>query len=141
MSGYLDQYGAGEERRGKIIKRTVLALVVLLVVGGALTFIFYNWREERQTRHFFALLQQHDYKGAYALWGCTDQKPCRDYSMTDFVKDWGSVSEGKITRSRSCGSGVIITVDLTGNRQERLWIQRGDLVMGFSPWQGCPAGK
>ena len=30
MAGYLDQYGAGEERRGKIIKTLVISLVALV---------------------------------------------------------------------------------------------------------------
>jgi len=40
MAGYLDQYGAGEERRGKIIRNVVIAVVALVVIGGASTSIF-----------------------------------------------------------------------------------------------------
>jgi len=141
MPGYLDQYGEGEERREKILKRAAIALVALLVVGGALLFVFYNWREERQAKRFFDLLQHRDFAAAYRLWGCTEQKPCRDYSLADFMKDWGSVSEGKVTRSRSCGSGVILTVDVRGKGEEKLWVQRGDLTLGYSPYPGCPPGK
>src|SRR5574340_904703 len=140
MAGYLDQYGAGEERRGKIIKYTVLGLVALVVVGGILTFIFYNWREERQARRFFDLLARHEFTSAYALWGCSDQNPCRDYPSSEFMKDWGKITSGKIVKSRSCGSGVILTVDVPG-RQEKLWVERKNLTLGFSPWPGCPPGR
>jgi hypothetical protein len=51
------------------------------------------------------------------------------------------VSHARITRSRSCGSGVILTVDMGKNRQEKLWVQRDDLSLAFSPFPGCPALK
>ncbi|MCL4402705.1 MAG: hypothetical protein M1436_08600 [Acidobacteria bacterium] len=141
MPGYLDTYGAGEEQREKVLKRIALALVIALVAGAVLVFVFYNWREERQARRFFELLGERHYRAAYAMWGCTEQTPCRDYGMPDFMKDWGTVTGGKVTRSRSCGSGVILTVDVPGRGEERLWVQRGDLTIGFSPYPGCPPGK
>ena len=75
MAGYLEQYGAGEERRerrGKIIKILVISLVALVVIGGGLYFNFHNYREERQVKQFLSNLDARDYKGAYALFGCTD---------------------------------------------------------------------
>jgi hypothetical protein len=142
MAGYLDQYGAGEERREKLIKTAVLAVVVLLVVGGVLFFVFKNWRQERQVKSFFDLLARQNYKAAYEMWGCTDRKPCRDYQMDEFLKDWGPPS-GKsgysITKTRSCGSGVILTVAYPNRQEDKLWVERESLVIGFSPWPGCPA--
>ncbi len=145
MAGYLDQYGAGEERREKIIKWLVAGALAAAIAGGVLYFLFKNYRQERQVRRFFELMAQQDYKAAYALWGCTDEQPCRDYQFPEFMKDWGPQSERAdaksyhITKSRSCGSGVIITVDSGKNQQEKLWVQRGDLTIGFSPLPGCPA--
>ena len=52
MAGYLEQYGAGEERRGKIIKVLVLSLIALVLIGGGLYFNFHNFREERQVTEF-----------------------------------------------------------------------------------------
>ena len=60
MAGYLDQYGAGEERRIKIIKTLVISAVTLLVVGGIAFFIFHNYRQEQQVKRFFALMEQQD---------------------------------------------------------------------------------
>ena len=50
----------------------MISLVSLVVVGGVAFFVFHNYREERQVKQFFDLLQAaQDYKAAYALLGCT----------------------------------------------------------------------
>src|SRR5581483_2958617 len=139
MAGYLDRYGEGEEQREKLIKIVVFSLVGLLIVGGVVYFLFKNYRQERQVKNFFTLLASKDYQQAYALWGCTESKPCRDYPFSEFMKDWGPQSGRNaagyhIAKSRSCGSGVIITVDLPNNREEKLWVERDNLTIGFSPW-------
>jgi len=143
MAGYLDQYGAGDERRIRIFKTIAIAVAAIILVGGPLYFIFHNYRQEQQVKKFFALLAAHDYKSAYALWGCTDSKPCSAYPMSSFLEDWGPEKADpinvRIARSRSCGSGVILTVDFDKNREEKLWVQRDDLTIGFSPLPGCPA--
>lgn len=150
MAGYLDHYGAGEERREKTIKRLVLIAVVVIVAAGVLFLIFKNYRQERQVNRFFDLLAHQDYQSAYALWGCTAANPCRDYPLAEFMKDWGPQSEHAdpksfhITKTRSCGSGVIVTVDSrkdAGTREDKLWVQRDDLTIGFSPLPGCPQGQ
>jgi hypothetical protein len=146
MAGYLDQYGAGDERRGKIVKRSVISLFTLVVAGCALFFIFHNFREERQVKQFYTLLANKDYKAAYALFGCTDTSPCRYYGFDKFLEDWGpasghnDVSNVRVSRSRSCGSGVLMTVDFGKNQQDKLWVERRDMSIGFPPVQGCPAG-
>ena len=149
MAGYLDQYGAGEERRARtfqIVKRIVLSLVALVVIGGTLFFVFHNYKQEQRVMEFFARIQAKDYKGGYALFGCTDSKPCRYYPFEKFMEDWGpatgrSFDGAHITRSRSCGSGVLLTVDFSKNQQEKLWVERADMSVGFPPVQGCPAGQ
>jgi len=145
MAGYLDQYGKGDERREKIGKILIYSVIALVVIGGPLMFIFHNYRQEQQARKFFNLLAAKDYKAAYALWGCTDAKPCNGYSLQNFMDDWGpgkaDPTNFRITKSRSCGSGVILTVDFDKKREEKLWVQRDDLVIGFSPLPGCPAPR
>jgi hypothetical protein len=153
MAGYLDHYGAGEERREKRIKRLVLTAVAVVIAAGVLFFIFKNYRQERQVNRFFDLLARQDYQPAYALWGCTAANPCRDYQFTEFMKDWGPQSEHAdpksfhIAKTRSCGSGVIVTVASnkdsnkgSNKREDKLWVQRDDLTIGFSPLPGCPPG-
>jgi hypothetical protein len=149
MAGYLDHYGAGEERREKTIKRLALTILTVVVTAGVLFLIFKNYRQERQVNRLFDLLARQDYQSAYALWGCTAAKPCRDYPFTEFMKDWGPQSEHAdpkafhITKTRACGSGVIVTVDSNkGSKQEdKLWVQRDELTIGFSPLPGCPQGQ
>lgn len=144
MGGYLARYGVGEERREKIVKKTLLALLAAVIVGGILFFVFHNVRQEGRVKDFFARLAAHDYKGAYALWGCTDAHPCENYTFDMFMQDWGpskgNPAQARITRSRSCANGVILNVDF-GNEQEILWVERGNLSMSFSPFPGCPNPK
>jgi hypothetical protein len=118
----------------------------VVLIGGALFFNFHNFREERQVKQFLSRLDARDYKAAYALFGCTDASPCRYYPFDKFMEDWGPNSghsgfgDARITRSRSCGSGVLLTVDYGQSRQEKLWVERRDMSIGFPPVQGCPAG-
>src|SRR5215471_17918901 len=135
MAGYLDQYGVGEERREKTIKYVVLSVVTLAILGGILAFIFHNFQQEQQAKRFFALLQSHDYQPAYNLWVRTESDR-RGYPFESFMRDWGprsghpDVSNYRIAKSRSCGSGVILTVDFGNNQQEeKLWVQREDLTI------------
>jgi hypothetical protein len=147
MPGYLDTYGAGDEKRERIVKTLVISLVALLIVGGIGFFIFHNYRQERQVKHFFELLSSHDYQAAYALWVRTEQDR-RGYPMETFLQDWGpkgqhaNVGGARISKSRSCGSGVILTVDFGGGGPpEKLWVERDNLTIGFSPLPGCPAPR
>jgi len=143
MAGYLEQYGEGDERRLKIIKSLVISLVALLVIGGTAYFIFHNYRQEQQVKRFFALLEQKDYQAAYVLWVRTESDR-KGYSYETFLRDWGpqgdhrDVSDFHISKSRSCGNGVILTVDFGKNQMEKLWVAREDLTIGYSPMPGCP---
>jgi hypothetical protein len=162
MSGYLANYGAGHQQREKRVRRLITLAVIVVVVGGTylLTFktpllerylrvvqILKNGRQEREVETFLDLLRKGDYKAAYALWGCTEAKPCRDYPMANFMEDWGPhgapavAASYQITKSRACGSGVILTLDSGANQEQKLWVEREDPVIGFSPWPGCPAGR
>ena len=145
MAGYLENYGAGDERREKRIKVGVLFVAVLLVAGGILWALFHNYPEERQAKRFFDLLEAKDYKGAYALWGCTDAKPCRDYAMPEFMKDWGP-SQGPfsgvdVLDAESCGSGVIVEVEAGPGGDKKLWVERETRQLGFPPFERCPQGN
>jgi hypothetical protein len=145
MAGYLDQYGAGEEERERLIKRIAIAVVAAIVLGAVGFFVFHNYRQERQAKRFLAALAAHDYQAAYAAWGCTPAKPCSAYPFESFMRDWGpqsahpDVSGYRISRSRSCGTGVILTVDFQKGQEEKLWVERDDLSLSFSPFPGCPA--
>lgn len=145
MAGYLDSYGAGEERREKIIKWAALAVVVAVVAGGIFWALFHDYPEEHQAKQFFELLKAGDYKSAYAMWGCTDAKPCRDYAMPEFMKDWGPsqspVGDVAVLDGESCGSGVIVDVDTGKSGEKKLWVERDTHVLGFPPFERCPQGN
>jgi len=42
MAGFLDEYGAGDERRARIIKLILVSVVVAAVLSGLLYFLFRN---------------------------------------------------------------------------------------------------
>lgn len=146
MAGYLEQYGAGEERREKIVKTTLISLLIALVAGGILFFVFHNYRQEQRVKLFITLLERHDYQNAYALWVRTPADR-EGYPFSSFMQDWGpksghaDVSGYRISRSRSCGSGVILTLDFNKGQEEKLWVQRDNLTIGYSPLPGCPAPR
>src|SRR6266566_543233 len=129
MPGYLDQYGAGVDRRIKIYKTIAISVVAAAIVAGFVFWLFHNYREEQRGKEFLALLRAHDYKGAYALFGCTDAKPCTAYEFSRFMEDWGpssehaNVADAKIKTSHSCGSGVLLTVDFGRDKREDLWVE------------------
>ena len=147
MPGYLDQYGAGDERREKILKRGLLALIIVIVGGGLLYLFFHNYRQEKRAKEFFSRLAAKDYQAAYAFWGCTAEKPCREYPLNKFLEDWGPQSHRanagalSIESTESCGSGVILDISNGGRPDEKLWVERGALTISFSPWPECPYGR
>ena len=145
MAGYLDTYGAGVDRRIKLIKTSVIAVVAAVALGAVLFYIFHNYSEEQRVKQFLAALSAKDYRVAYRMFGCTEAKPCTAYAFDKFMEDWGPAaghdpSHARVTRSLSCGTGVILTVDYGQQRQEKLWVERKDKTIGFPPFDVCPSG-
>jgi hypothetical protein len=145
MAGYLDHYGEGYAKRHKRKKLIVAIVLVLVIGGGGLYLGLRNFRQKAKVTTFLELTRKKDYAAAYQLWGCTDAKPCPDYPFAKFMEDWGPKSRNaqfdsfRITKSRSCGSGVIVLVDLGQNREERFWVEGPAMTVGFSPWPACPS--
>lgn len=143
MGSYLDGYGVADARRERIRKRILIAAGTLLVLAGVLYFMFRNYREERQAKLFLDHLTRQDYKSAYALWGCTDARPCRDYGFERFLEDWGpksphaEVSKAHIGKVRSCSSGIIVTLEFPQIDPVLLWVERASRELSFSPWPIC----
>ena len=52
---------------------------------------------------------------------------------------YAQIASFDIAKSKACGSGVIVTVDLGQNREERFWVEGSEMTIGYSPWQVCPA--
>lgn len=137
MGSYLEEFGVKDAKRERLIKRIVLTLLAVVISGGVLWFLFRNYREESRVKEFVAALERKDYKAAHALWGCTDQTPCRDYAMNQFLEDWGEKA-GSVTRGsvKSCEGGIIQTVVVNG-KETLLYVDRETQLIGFSPWPVC----
>ncbi len=148
MSSYLEAYGAAEQHRARvfaILKISSIVLASALVLGLILYGIFKNYSEEQRAKTFLGLLTAHNYSAAYAMWGCTDTHPCRDYPYAKFQEDWGPKSEhaneaaAKVGQSQSCGSGVVIQVNYKANEEPvSLWVERNTGIISFAPWPECP---
>jgi len=148
MSGYLEAYGAAEEHRARrlgLLKHVSIGLVSVLVIGLILYAIFKNRSEEQRARTFLSLLDARNYAAAYAMWGCTDARPCPDYPFAKFQEDWGpqsghaDESSAHIALSQSCGTGVLIRLDYKANEEPvALWVERDSGIISFAPWPECP---
>ena len=143
-SGYLEDYGAGEERRQHLIRNSILITLGVILAGLLLVFLLRYFHETQMAKRFLNELQAKDYTAAYAAWGCTSASKCPDYPMSKFMEDWGAQSSAgvsqtpKITDTERCGNGVIVSVQIPPARQEKLFIEKGSSALGFSPVASCP---
>lgn len=140
MSGYLEEYGAGEDKRETLIRNSIVIAAILIVVTAFCWYLFQTFPEVRTAKHFLTLVRAKDYTGAYADWGCTSAHPCQDYPYNKFLEDWGpqsSASNPHITDAESCGTGVIVTVDTGGGPPSALFVERYGSGLSFSPVAVC----
>jgi hypothetical protein len=86
---------------------------------------FRNWSEERQLRGFLEALKAKDYEKSYAMWGCTKEKPCAEYTYEKFLEDWGP--EG---RYKNAATGAIVRSGHTGSSARRF-------LLKFKPPDDC----
>lgn len=144
MSTYLEGYGAGEEKKSKVIRAAIVSTVAVLVLGTFGFFGLRNYGARATFDQFIELLQKKDYTSAYALWGCTPQTPCRDYNMERFLRDWGPDSPAKdaasarVVQRASCGSilnvtGVLRIYQFSPDYTVSLWVDKQDGRLGFAP--------
>ena len=144
MAGYLDHYGAGEERRNRIIIRAIVALLAIAFVWTLGWYLFLNHHQESVIENFEAALKRGDTATAYKLWGCATPQTCPDYTYEKFLKDWGSGPDGPdlktlhLTDSEQCNNAVLLTIQVNPNRSELLWVDRGNDLISFAPFPICP---
>jgi hypothetical protein len=144
MPGYLDQYGAGDERRATIIKRIVYVTLAVIILTGVPWYIFENHAQEGRVKDLLAALRKHDYQGAYNAWGCGQPGTCGGYDYNRFLEDWGEKSNTdtnllRIEDSESCGSGVMLSVRAARDRKEMLWVETSNGHISFAPVPVCPS--
>jgi hypothetical protein len=142
MAEFLSGYGEGEERRSKIVWRSIAAVAALLIVAAALYFTFRGYSHKRRVESFLEQLGKQNYQAAYQMWGCTPSTPCRDYPFDRFMEDWGpnsprSILPTGIKKTKYCGHGVIAILDTSKGEESLLWVESKDMSIGFAPWPVC----
>jgi hypothetical protein len=146
MAGYLDNYGAGEEQRNRIIIRSIVSVIAMVVVAALSWYLLRNHHQEGVVKTFLSAVRGGDYQGAYRDWGCTPEKPCSGYAFDKFQADWGpSAKDGApnasvlgINDSETCSTGVLLTVAVNDSRQEKLCVDKGNDAISFAPYPICP---
>ena len=141
MSTYLDEYGAADARRERIVKILVGALLGAAVVAGLLWYFFRDYREQRLVREFLDALGEGNYQTGYQMWGCTEESPCVNYPYESFLEDWGATAIGDpellaLASKRSCSGGIIQTVH-NGDEDILIWVDRQEGTLAFSPFSAC----
>jgi hypothetical protein len=146
VGSYLQQYGAGEEKRNRVLKVTVTSLIAILVIALVGYWIFKDYPEKQKAKRFLAEVNAHDYQAAYQEWGCTTQHPCPNYDYKRFVEDWtgaGQKTSGNwnIESTDSCRSFLTVNVRAPGTDLQSLAIQRSDHSLSFAPAPECQERK
>jgi hypothetical protein len=152
MPGYLDQYGAGEDRRNALILRAIVGTLTTVVVVSLGWYVLKNHHQEGVVKTFLQAVRRGDLQAAYRDWGCTAAKPCTGYEYKRFAGDWGPAKadvpgndQGQpdlgvlgISDSESCNNGVLLTVDVNSKRTEKLWVDKSSDDINFAPYPICP---
>ncbi|MFL6353095.1 MAG: hypothetical protein ACJ74Z_14775 [Bryobacteraceae bacterium] len=139
MGSYLQQYGAGDERRIRIIKTIIIAGVIVASLAIAGYLFFRNYPEKQVVKQFLAEVNSRQYQAAYRDWGCTSSNACRDYDYRRFMQDWAGKgsSPWKIASVDGCKSFVTVNVQANGAELESLAVQRGTHALSFAPSPEC----
>lgn len=144
MAGYLDSYGVKEGKREHTIKRAVIVGLSVVIVAAALYFWFHNYRQEQVVKHFFSLLQEKKYQEAYALWGCTQDNPCKYWGPERFNEEWGpsspyaDVASIKIVHEDSCGNGVQFEIQSPRMQPQGLFVNNETNQLSYAASARCP---
>ena len=145
MGTYLQQYGAEDERRNRIIKMIVFAGIAVLVLAIAAYLFFQDFPEKQVAKRFLAEVNGQQYQAAYRDWGCTTDHPCPNYDYNRFMEDWGPKkhigSPWKIASVDACRSFVTVNVQADGAELQSLSVQRDNHSLGFAPSPECQEMK
>jgi hypothetical protein len=128
-------------KRKKIL---IISLIFVAILGG-FVFYFWNWPAEHRVNEFFAAIEAKDLPKAFGIWNHDPdwQQHTQKYTSYSYGRfsvdwghssDWGDIKTHKITMSKSVGSGVVVGVEINGEKTPVfLWVQGSDKTIGFSP--------
>lgn len=142
-----------DARRARLIHRLSIAAVVIVVIGGILTWLWFlqvpwqlwHWPSDHKVNVFLDTIQDGHLKKAYGIWNNDpnwQQHPQKyaPYTFQQFSKDWGPASDygviksHKIVVAHHVGNGVVIGVDINGGSTPIfLFIDDANGTIGFSP--------
>lgn len=145
MGTYLQQYGAGEERRNRVIKIIIFSCIGIAILIWIIYLIFHNYPEKQVVKRFLSEVNSHNYQAAYRDWGCTTAHPCPNYDFHRFLEDWGpgskATSPWKIASTDSCRTFLTVNVTAQGAERQSLAVERSDKSLGFAPAPECQERK
>jgi hypothetical protein len=147
MSGFLGAYEDEAEReykRSRLLKRVILGVLLVAIVGATAYYTLRTRSQEQVVKQFLDDLEHQRYQEAYALWGCTQDSPCKYYPPDKFTEDWGPSSRYpnaaafKVEHVDFCDDGVVFNLSYPNSEDLGLWVQRSSDVISFAPWPRCP---
>jgi hypothetical protein len=145
MGTYLQHYGAGEERRNRLIRNIVIACVAALIVAWILYLVFHNYSEKKAVEHFLSQVNSQKYQQAYTDWGCSVAKPCPNYDYHRFMEDWGPekkiTSPWQVASVDGCKTFVTVNVKAGGAELQSLAVERGTSTIMYAPAPECQERK
>jgi hypothetical protein len=132
-------------RRGRLIRNSLIATAIAIVVLAILTWLLWDWPEQHRVNHFLATVESGDLNTAYAEWNHDPdwrQHPDRykGYTFADFSKDWGigsdygQIKSHTIAITKTVGNGVVMGVNINGGKTPLfLRVDHKTKQIGFSP--------
>lgn len=136
------KYDSAKARKRRNI---LIAILCSCLVLAGLTWYFWNWPQEHLVNHFFQTIEAGDLPKAFGIWNNDPdwQKHPAKYASYPYGRfeldwghssDWGDIKTHKIVMSKTTGSGVVVGVDINGQKTPIfLWVERKNKTLGFSP--------
>ena len=145
MGSYLQQYGASEEQRNRVIKWIIIGCISAVVIALAAYLIFHNYPERRVANQFLAEVNSGNLQAAYRDWGCTTEHPCPNYDYQRFMQDWGPnkgvTPPWQVQSTDSCKAFLTINVQAQGSELQSLAVERDKHSLSFAPAPECQERK
>ena len=133
--------------KAQMRKRFLIGSLVAFLVLAVCVWFFWNWPQEHRVNQFFAAIEAKDLPKAFGIWNHdpTWEQHTQQYASYSYGRfetdwghssDWGDIKTHKIVMSKTVGSGVVVGVDINGQKTPVfLWVERKAKTIGFSPVQ------